>query len=387
MAEALVRSRSRAIPQALPAALAYAMATAVFNIAPLIVGALVDERQLALAPAGRVVSVELVSMGLTALFVAPWVARVPRRRTLSVAAAGLLLANLLSMVSFELAGFVATRVLAGIGAGVLLSLVNTFAVEARDPVRFFGELNISMTLVSVLFLVGMPFLIASLGIGGVLLPLALVAALVLGLSAFVEEQWADDLPSQIPFPMFRMLCLVLAIIAIAAAQMACYAYAERIATGLGMSPGAIGLVLSLTYVIGVLGSFFAAAIGGRFGSFGPISILSLAVGVTCLLLATAASQSAFVLALFGLSLAFFMLSPFVLGVSTAWDPKGRLTAFTTSLFFAAMGLGPLLGGMLVPRYGFDALGFSALALAIAAIPLFRVATRPVPANRQRAARR
>jgi len=128
-------------------------------------------------------------------------------------------------------------------------------------------------------------------------------------------------------------------------------------------------------------SFLAAAIGGRFGSFGPIAILSFALGVTRLLLATADSRAVFVLALFGLSLSFFMLSPFVLCVSTAWDPKGRLTAFTTSLFFAAMGLGPLFGGVLVPSYGIGTLGASALFLAVAAIPLFRVATWPLPVSR------
>lgn len=136
-------------------------------VSPHVVGTLVrhlglDERLAGLQ------SVEFGSVAVTALLLAPWMARLPRRR---LAVAGALLAltsHAVSAAATDVAVLAAARVVAGIGAGLVLAAGNATAAASAEPERLYGRMFVLMGIAYAFVFVIMGYFAAQFGAPGVL---------------------------------------------------------------------------------------------------------------------------------------------------------------------------------------------------------------------------
>ncbi len=105
---------------------------------PLLVSALIAGLGLDERNAGLVVSVELLTVGLTAFCISPFVHRSPRRTLALIGATLAIAGHLLSVFAADMSLLIAVRVLAGIGAGMLIAVGNASVASSDNPDRMFS---------------------------------------------------------------------------------------------------------------------------------------------------------------------------------------------------------------------------------------------------------
>lgn len=118
--------------------------------------------------------------------------------------------------------------------------------------------------------------------------------------------------------------------------------------------------------IGLLGSATAMVLGTRIGRTVPVLAGVLGTGASCALITYQLTPPSFIAGMLVYYFTFMFLYPYLLGLSAAVDPAGRVAAGVGGAGYLGAALGPVLGGALA-REGFGALGV--LAIGMTAVTL------------------
>lgn len=159
-----------------------------------------------------------------------------------------------------------------------------------------------------------------------------------------------------------------------------YTYMERIGKEIGIAPENIGFYLGLCNLTGVLGAAATGWAASRFSRLYPMSVGMLITGLACMLVAYADSEIVFLLssAIFGFLILF--VSAYLMGMSSAIDPSGRIYVAAYGILQISYSMGPAIYGKLVSLLGsypaigvpsFIGLGLASLLLLPLLIPLHR----------------
>jgi len=150
---------------------------------------------------------------------------------------------------------------------------------------------------------------------------------------------------------------------------------------LGLSPGTLGVILSLGQVGGVIGAAFGNRIAERVG-VGRVVVMSFFLfGPATLLMATATAQTAIAFVTVGWtleSLARSLYGVSATSVRQALVPdrlQGRVIGLTTTAGTGAFPLGTLLGGAVAGAFGLREAMF--VAAGVALLPFMAVAASPI----------
>lgn len=166
---------------------------------------------------------------------------------------------------------------------------------------------------------------------------------------------------------------------------AMWAFAERIGHALHLSGPTIGLVLSTSVFMSLLGSGLAAFASDRIGRATAVGIGLVGGGGACLMLALANGLWVYALAatLYWIFSIFFYV--LMLGTAAAIDPTGRLATLGTGFERLAFAFGAPIGGMFVDLGSFLWIGLLALTtcsiLAPLCLPALSRAVRRAHADR------
>ena len=346
------------------------------NLLPLVLGSLIDTWGLDATSAGLVGTLELAGLAATSLALAGPLSRGPRRSWALVGAGIALLGNGASALVDAFAPLAATRLMAGLGEGMVLAAGNAAAAAAFDPERLFARVSLLSGLYFGGALVGLPYVTGPFGPGG--------GFAVIALTILVCTPWTRGLP---PAPARERgvdarraahraaaLLALLAILVLNAGQSGLWVFSERLGVRAGLSSEAVGAVLGVSTLLGLGGAALAAVLGTRYGRFRPL-VVGISTYLACgLILVGVPREIPFIAANVAWGVAFFFTLPYLLGTLAALDRRGVWTVAATAALGVGSALGPVLTGALMAR-GWSWVGWFVAISAPVALALFLPAIR------------
>lgn len=322
---------------------------AVYFIAPLLVGGYVTQLGFSSQQGGYIISAELAGFAFAPIPAAIWVKRISWRMALYLAAASVILMNLVtsSLTGFSL--FLLVRFLSGFAAGIQLAVCMAVIHRTLDPDRSLGYwfgLQLLAGSVGVIFL---PGLVADFGIGSVFLLLAGMHVLLLVFIRFIpdsgEIRQMPEVKATGSVPILVALGFA-GLFLFEAGIMGVWAYYERIGNATGIAAQTIGYALSASLFLGFLGSMATAALSTRFSRLLPV-VLGTGLAILCMaLLLTDFSTVVYVISVGLFSFAWYFTLPYIMACIANVDTTGRLLILSNLVAAVGTSIGPACAALL-----------------------------------------
>lgn len=341
---------------------------------PVWVGALIERFGFTPQQAGGLVTLFLLGAVVASAVVAPRFNQIrPRLVAVGGFAVGAAAFGLASTRT-DFAGLGALHALAGVSVGAALSAVHGTMGRTANPHRTFGIATIAIGAFGIVALGALPqILIAQ---GGAALFVALAA--VMAVAALACAALFPPVSVLVPEPDRDLSGLgagvwlvILGISAMTFNQSMVFSFVEVIGKARGFPEGnVLAVLIALGIVNFVLVGPAAMLLEKRLRPenvvrIGPAVQAAFALVVTG---ATTFSAWAPVAALF-VAVQIFTHT-FAFGLLARMDPSGRAVAATPAMLMSGAALGPIIGGALAQRFGYDALGYAAVVVALGSIALF-----------------
>jgi predicted MFS family arabinose efflux permease len=339
------------------------------------VGALVSYYGFDPQQAGGLPTLFLTGAVLASLIVAP---RIQRVRGRWVAGIGFGISALAFWMAAGTTGYTQLAVLhgvAGLATGAALSVTHGTIARSANPHRLFAVVGIAMGVFAVIFLAGMPQLIAAQG--GPALFLAFAGVMALGAVAAsvafpsLEPGTSGVLPASKPTQLPKVIWFgVVGISCMTLVQAMIFSFLEGVGTHRGFERASINGVLIALGLVNMLPAALAALLQKRLSArkvllVGPVVQLALAAAIMVSpLFGPYAVGAAFLAAVM------IFTHTFAFGLLARLDESGRALTGTPAMLMVGAAIGPFLGGTLVKSFGYEALAVAAACLAVIAVICF-----------------
>jgi predicted MFS family arabinose efflux permease len=346
---------------------------------PLIVGALIDDYHFSPSQSGFVAGIEMAGIGVSALIVAAIGGRWNRRFVILAGATLGILGSVVPVLSTAYMPILLSRLMAGIGSGLIASIVLAVIGTTRDPDRTFGLYYIFTFAGSSLLVPTGVWVLARFHVPGGYILLALLLAAVYvtahripaAFSGLHEDSKRRSLPR---FPMKPAVWSLGLSLVFWFGLGGVWAFVERLGVQAGLSQVAIGSVLTVGPLASIAGALTASVLHTRFGR---TPLLAASIGLATLSVAMLGWTSS--LAGFGIAVLLFsyiwpLFLAYLGGAMSMLDPAGRIIAMSVTSQTIGMAFGPAVAGVIAVHFGYVAiavLGLACFAVAFALlVPLF-----------------
>lgn len=319
-------------------------------VMPFIVGAMIDIYGISERAAGRIVSVQMLGMALSAVGASIMMSRLNKLLTIYIMTAVVVLANIACAVGSALPFLVAARFSTGLGEGALMAVAGSIAAATADPRKAFSIIGFAVAVAASVALVLTPFLVEWLGRPGTFWFLATFAG---GLLLFTH--WLKPLASKqlslgdgpLSTDAGRILAInpMLALCSFGlfwAAAAGLWVYAERIGLHHGLTLEQIGFYLGIGQLGGIPGPLCVGWMAKRWRlpPIFAIAILSNVFGG--LLFVFVPNGWIYCLAAALLSYWAMFLTPCFRTLMALLDRSGAVVAASVAFFTVGYGASPLL---------------------------------------------
>ncbi|KVT34686.1 MFS transporter [Burkholderia ubonensis] len=361
-------------------ALAFTAATNGLILSPFLVAAVMTRFRLDDGAASALVSVEILGIAISCALLPRRIARAARPFTLA-GALGAIAGQALSAVAPGIVSAGAARGLTGLFEGMLFVVVASGVSQRASTERLWGQINLLagginggiLVLVSTLPAAWLGRWIFALLAGA----LAVLAPAIRGIDAFAAQPvQARTHDGSLPWRPIVAIWVVTALVyGVQASQ---WAIAGFVGARAGLSPPTIGVLLSVSSLLGFVGAAIPAHPASRRHRVAIIWAAQLAVIASIEWFFGSTGGGAYFLSQLLLNSAFFVIVPFLTGMLSDVDPDGSLVARTLVVTFFAAGIGTALSGALLERYGGARVAHVLGAAVLAAAPFVRLALRRAP---------
>jgi predicted MFS family arabinose efflux permease len=341
---------------------------------------------------GFMMSNEIIVFALVALFMAAPMARLPRVKIAFGSCLSLIICNLISVYapSFEVLSIV--RILAGVSAGMIGAIGTASAATSNNPQRAFAIVAVVSGLGFSINAVIFPYFTIPYGaLGGymVMTFVALICApLMLWLSAPSDIQRNQKKLEPIPSlhsPFYRLgerlgvhrapnvsiaLFAILALVIYEIGQSSLLVYLEQFGVTSGMDLISIGETIGIVGVFGLVGGVIAYWLGERFGNLKPVLVgifINVSMGAA---LPLVSNPTGFITCYLLWGISFYFLVPYIFGLITELDKKGRWTVAADAIWWLAAAPGAFIGGFSVSMGGYESLSILAFVTGVISIIIF-----------------
>ena len=347
------------------------VAVSTVALSPLTVGGLIESFAVGEADAGLLITVELTTIGITSIALAPLCGRLSPRLMAVGAALLILVVNALTLRADSFDQLYLWRFMAGVGHGAAFAIANASIARSARPTALYSLAWASVftvaAVVSVLITANTD-VIAFDSVFRWMTGIIAVGLLLLWL--LPARPVPIDQGSFQPGTIGVGTVLALGVALIVGSMMAYYAFVERLAAEIGASPDQAGIVVAIVMITSIIGAAMAAPVASRHRILTPL----VAVSVLHALAVLAATINADVL-LLGIfagmeGLTFNFTLPLMFALAAAIDRQGRWAAAMGGVFTIATGCGPIIGGVLVETFGYVSVGWLNIACVIPATAAF-----------------
>lgn len=328
---------------------------------PLLVSSLIIGLSLSEQNAGLIVSLELITAALVSFCIAPKVHDWPRRLLAVTGALIAITGHALSALATDLQLVIALRVLAGIGAGVMLATGNASVASSNNPDRMYSLVILITGAAHLVVLTSMPVFIAKWSHSGAFAYQAMFILLMLPLMFFLPKR--GKIPEHLAtetgedrFPLLKAIAVILMVGLFFTRETALYGFSQEIGMRTGLSFQEVGNVLGAAGLLALVGAAVAAVLGTRFGRLIPVLIGLLANTIMPFMISQTDSSAVFTFCQIAYHMALFFTVPYLFGMIAELDPKGRLLAVGGGALTMGGSIGPAVAGVLITWGGYRALG-------------------------------
>jgi MFS transporter, UMF2 family, putative MFS family transporter protein len=344
-----------------------------YAVLPIFVDTLALRLHLSDFELGLLASADLAGVAISSASAMWWLRRVPWRKSLNVAFSVMLMTNLISVFTTDVSALLAVRIVAGLAAGVALSIGLGALAALPHTARNSALVVFSQTAYGAIGIYLLPLIPESSRLAGVYIFILLTAgpASLLCARFFPENgpktTTAGAVASRIPLvPAFLAVIGTLLYFLMGGAV---WGYLAEIAQELGLTLRQTSAALSTGLLVALIGSLTAAKLSLRWGT--AIPVLLAAVVQIAALWGIHASRSftavTFVFFLFNFMFQFawnFVVGYFVT-IFASLDSRGRFVSLFGSAMHAGLAAGPLVGALWIGSEGshLKALNFGLCALA------------------------
>jgi DHA1 family inner membrane transport protein len=341
------------------------------GIQPIVLGELVEARQVSLEGVGLVAMGEIVALGLGVVLgdsLLPW----SRLRLITIVAALLASAfDALTMLASGDGPMLAVRAAAGLAEGILVWSTTGVIVRTADPARLGGVFFVLQTIAQA----AIGALLANLVIpqGGWKAGFATLAALswLPVALAFVQPRrlapLASPAVSGFRWSSVTVLPLLTAFLQLAALG-SFWAYLEPLGKAAGLDARAAQTLVSAVLAMQVLGGSVASALVRRLATLPALVGSSTAIAVIVLTVHALAAGSVlgFALACAAFGFVWLFMFPFQIRLAFRADPSGRLAMLVPALQLLGSAFGPLIASFVVQGDDATAVPLLSAGFALAA---------------------
>ena len=344
------------------------------------------------AAAGVVMTQEATAYAVMAIIMAGPVTRIPRAY---IALAGGVIAffsNLAAGFSENFDVLSAARLTAGIGAGMIGAAGTAAAASSVNPQRVFAIVSVSWGLMSSVSAIVLPYFTVPFGAMGGYLAMAGAIALFLPLTLWLPPP-PRDLQEEAATreQMHRLSALsrlterlgirgaangrfaIVALVALfvyEAGQGAVQVFLEQFGFRAGMEEYGIGQVLGIASFVGLSGGVAAAWLANRYGNLRPALVGIATNTVVAAMLVLGETPLAFAGLYLAWNACFYFVVPYILGIMSEMDPKGRWAVATDAVWWLGAAPGPAIGGYIVTQAGYGGLAVMPIVVGSISILLF-----------------
>ena len=290
----------------------------------------------------------------------------------------------LTLVSPGLPLLFVTRLLAGVGAGIVGAEATKVLARGVDRERVIAIVTISSIVNAAFWLAVLPWWIDRFGYrapyGCLLFICSLGTYLLMRLpSRSRPAAVKPEIPNS-PFPLTALLAIA-GVFLTQLGQGAFWSLQEIYGSSAGFNSHAIGIVLSAATLLLLLGAVGAAWAGDRFGHFIPLFTLLALNAISIALVSSVAVPWMYLAANALQSVTNLSSVIYQLAVAASLDRQGRAVAIGTALVTLGNGIGPgvaaILGGALgAPRVGVFVLALNMVAMGLYWLVMLRLVQEP-----------
>jgi len=350
------------------------LSAAVFVVLPLLVGAMVERLGLTVQQAGLIAAADMLGASVSALGVSFILSRGHWRVVLICGIGLLTIADALSGLAQHFTPLFFTRIVAGLGEGVLLAIANASIGETRNPDRVFGLSTAGQVAFGSPALYLMPSLLSAYGLRGVFWSLtALTAA-----STFLVKHMPDgarlsgtSTRQTAKPPLSAQSVIALAgVLTYFIAQGGVWAYLDRIGVANQITMANVGTALAISSIAGLLGASLSAWLGIRWGRLKPLLFATLCTLVSLLILNQNTTFVVFAAMVSLFNFAWNFSVPYQFGALAQIDPSRRTVALGGVVVFAGLTVGPVLAAAMVSESRFHNVNWMGIGFCILSFLFF-----------------
>lgn len=351
-------------------------------VVPLWIGAIIDDYQLTTEVAGRVASIEFITVAIVSLLIATQVHRVNVRLLSVFGLICLLIGNGVAILASDLTLLTICRTFAGLGKGLIVAGVFSLVARTANPTKSFAILNASYAAFSAAFYLIVPIFIERNGASGafaIMFSITFIGSLLVFWIPTGRSDTAITKTQTEPGTVgLAGVLVLLALVMLWTGNSAISTFIERIGIRSGLDVTEIGAVLSLSALLTILGPSLAHFLHTRFGFSKPLNIALILKIVVALVLCNVINATAFVVSAPFLNLIALFIVPYLMGLMSMADPKGRLAAAAAAAMTAGGSLGAYVGGVTLTQTSYSMLSVVAIAFFILVMVLIHFAMKQVP---------
>lgn len=349
-------------------------------VLPVMVGVFADRFGYGVAGAGTVAALNMAGILVGSLLCPLITARFGWAAVVRASLAVMIAGNLLTMLDDHYGYVAATRLLSGLGEGVVGGICYAAMGRSARPERSISIYFAGQSVVGMIGMGSFGWIAASLGWPWLFLILSAIAVPGFWLAAVIgraqPEAAAGPRAARSPgnpLVIGALACILLYFIGMASL----WPFLERIGIGKGLSPGIVAFALSASAFGGLAGSLVAGAVADRLsrttGLLSGLGLLAAAVGGLLFMPGT----GAFVLSVSLFAFAWPFQYAFQFGLLASLDRDGRLIALTPAMTGGGLAVGPAIGGLLLENLSLGAVTAFCLVCVVAAVGgTIRLRARP-----------
>ncbi|MEH6549336.1 MAG: MFS transporter [Pseudomonadales bacterium] len=344
-----------------------------FLLLPLYVGAMADKYGFSESQLGILASMDLGGIALMSLSGPFWIKRLNWRKVMRYSLVWLTIWNMVTVYTSDFGLLCLVRFLAGLGGGLMASLVIQSISYTLNPDRVAAiYIVLQVAIQSAAFLV-LPGLIIDFGLLGFFGLLSIMGVLALAVTGYfpltgLDDDVGDDANAEKragDSPISPLLIL-LGMAFFFIAQVALFSFVERMGVEAGFSSQQIGDALTIAVTVGLGGAILGAVVSVRYGRLLPILLAGIAQLACFIFMSPNIDLLTYTLLMCGFQFFWNLPLGYHVGVLIGEDKHHRFVLLIPFIQALGISIGPFLGGYALEFGGYDGL----IGLACAALVFY-----------------
>jgi predicted MFS family arabinose efflux permease len=350
------------------------LAQAVYAVLPLLVGATVERLDFTAQQAGLIGAADMFGATISALIISLIISRGRWRLVLNAGLFILVVADVSSGLAQHFSSLLISRVVAGVGEGIVLTIAYISMGETRNPVRAYGFATTGYVAFSAPGLYFMPFLVDTLGLRGVFWGLAALTALAALLVRHLPDRArligiSTSLNAKFRLSATSLIGLA-GVLSYFMAQGGVWAYLDRIGMSNQISTADVATALAISSIGGLLGALLATWLDSRYGRLRPLLYSTLCTVVSLLVMSGNRTLLVFAAMASLFNFAWNFSVPFQFGALALIDPSRRTVALGGGTVNAGLAAGPVVAAAVIGERSIYHVNWMGMILSVVSFLLF-----------------